>query len=139
MLPQPFATVALRGNADLKQNIDVTAAWEALDGAGKLVTGVTIVRKEFAEANPDLVEAFLADHEASAAYVFSNPSETAALVVKSGIIENEAVALEALPKCNVTFIAGADMKDALSAYLSAIFELNPAAVGGSLPGDGFYR
>ena len=31
------------------------------------------------------------------------------------------------------------MKDALSGYLGVLYELDPTAVGGSLPGDDFYE
>ena len=49
-----------------------------------------------------------------------------------------AVAQKAIPACNITFIAGGEMKQALSGYLSVLFEQNPKAVGGTMPGDDFY-
>ena len=33
-----------------------------------------------------------------------------------------AVAQKAIPACNITFIAGGEMKQALSGYLSVLFE-----------------
>ena len=40
--------------------------------------------------------------------------------------------------CNIVFINGNEMKNALSGYLNVLFEANPKSVGGSLPKDDFY-
>jgi len=48
------------------------------------------------------------------------------------------VAKAALPHCNITFMAGQDMKTNVSAYLAVLAEANPQSVGGALPGDDFY-
>ena len=37
------------------------------------------------------------------------------------------------------FISGGEMKEKLSGYLNVLFEQNPKAVGGNLPGDDFYN
>ena len=48
------------------------------------------------------------------------------------------VAEKALPYCNIVCLTGEDMQTALSGYLEVLFELNPASVGGKLPGEEFY-
>ena len=63
--------------------------------------------------------------------------EAAELVGKYEIVP-AAVAQKAIPACNITFIVGGEMKQALSGYLSVLFEQNPKAVGGAMPGDDFY-
>ena len=67
----------------------------------------------------------------------SSIDEAAELVGKYEIVP-AAVAQKAIPACNITFIAGDEMKQALSGYLSVLFEQNPKAVGGAMPGDDFY-
>ena len=47
-------------------------------------------------------------------------------------------ASKAMPYCNITFIDGEEMKEALSGYLEVLFEQDAASVGGSLPGEDFY-
>ena len=44
----------------------------------------------------------------------------------------------ALPECNITFISGAKMREALSAYLGVLYGYEPKSVGGALPDGGFY-
>ena len=48
------------------------------------------------------------------------------------------MAEKAIPYCNITYIDGARMKTGLTGYLNVLFDMNPASVGGKLPGDDFY-
>ena len=66
------------------------------------------------------------------------PDNGAKLEAASGIIAKEPIALKAIPKCNITYIDGADMKQAMSGYLEVLYEQNPESIGGALPGDDFY-
>jgi NitT/TauT family transport system substrate-binding protein len=48
------------------------------------------------------------------------------------------VAAKAIPNCNVCFIIGEEMQAALSEFMNIMFEVAPASVGGSIPGEDFY-
>lgn len=137
VLPQPFATVACQQNDSLKLASDLTAEWDKT-GKGMLVTGVTVAKKSFAEANPDVIDDFLDEHEDSAEFVNEHVAEAAELVAGYGIIEKAPVAEKAIPKCNITYMDEEEMKAALSGYLQVLYEQNPESVGGALPGDDFY-
>lgn len=137
ILPQPFATVACKQNENLAQVCDLTAEWDKT-GKGTLVTGVAIVKKDFAEANKTTVAEFMEQHKASIGFANENTSEAAELVAAAGIVEKAPVAEAALPKCNLKYMDGEEMKTALQGYLEVLFEQNPESVGGSLPGDDFY-
>ena len=43
-----------------------------------------------------------------------------------------------MPLCNVVCITGDEMKNSTQAYFQVLFDQNPEAVGGALPGDDFY-
>ena len=141
MLPQPFVTTAMGKAEGLRVALDLTEEWnktqEGAENPSKFLTGVTIVRKEFAEAHPEVVEAFLAAYSESVDFVNGNPSEAAALIEAADIVP-AAVAEKAIPACNIVFITGSEMKDALAGYLSVLLEQNPQSVGGALPGEDFY-
>lgn len=137
ILPQPFATVACKQNESLKEVCDLTKEWDAV-GKGTLVTGVTIAKKAFIEENPQAIEEFLDEHEDSIEEAVENPSSTAELVAEAGIVEKAPIAEAALPKCNLKYLDGEEMKSALSGYLEVLLEQNPDSIGGSLPGDDFY-
>lgn len=140
ILPQPFVTVALSKNEELKNVWDLSLEWDKLneDSGSRLVTGVTVVRNEFLEENPEAVEQFLEEHEESANFINTYIEEGAVLVEKNGIVENAEIAKKAIPYCNITCITGEDMKNAVSGYLQVLYDLNPEAVGGELPDETFY-
>ncbi|MFR5635638.1 MAG: ABC transporter substrate-binding protein [Mediterraneibacter faecis] len=137
VLPQPFATVACQQNDKLQLAADLTAEWDKTNN-GTMVTGVTIAKKDFVEANPEIIDKFLTSHSASTDYVNTNTTEAAKLVASYGIVEKAPIAEKALPKCNITCMEGEEMKEALSGYLNVLFEQNPESVGGALPEDDFY-
>lgn len=141
ILPQPFATVAATKNEDLQSVIDLTLEWDKLneETGSRLVTGVTIVRNEFLEQYEDEVEEFLDDHKESTSFINAHVEEGAQLVEKAGIIEKAAIAQKAIPYCNIVCITGEDMKDALSGYLTVLYDMAPESVGGQLPDDAFYQ
>ena len=141
MLPQPFVTVGQTKNENITVALDLTEEWNALqednDEASALITGVVVARTAYIEENPEAVSAFLKHYQESVAYVNANLEEAAALIGSYNIVA-EAVAMKALPACNITFISGEEMKTKLSGYLAELYAQNPAAVGGTLPGDDFY-
>ena len=140
MLPQPFVTTAQAKNDQIRVALDLTEEWDAVqsgDERSSMITGVAVVRSEFADENPDAVEAFLAPYAESVDFVNDNVAEAAQLVGSYDIVSAE-VAEKALPECNIVCVTGADMKERLSGYLAVLADQNAEAVGGSLPGDDFY-
>ena len=137
MLPQPFVTTAQTKSENMNVVLDLNEQWEALNNGSALVTGVVIARREFVEAYPRAVDDFLSEYGASVEYVNANTADAAQLIGKFDIVP-AAVAEKALPKCNIVFVSGAEMKEKLSGYLSVLFESAAASVGGALPGDDFY-
>lgn len=141
LLPQPFVTTAQAKNDAIRAALDLTAEWDAVQGdspeASTLITGVVVARTAFVQEHPEAVEAFLQHYADSVEFVNSNVDAAAELVGSYDIVP-AAVAAKALPACNIVYIDGADMKAKLSGYLDALFQQNPKAVGGALPGDDFY-
>ena len=141
LLPQPFVTVALTQNDKLSIVMDLTEVWNSVQEEGsqsRLVTGVTIVNNEFLKNNQETVDTFLSEHEISIEFTEDEPDAAAELIAAAGIVPKAPIAKKALPYCNITYMDGSQMKDALSGYLSVLFEQNPASVGGTLPDDAFY-
>ena len=137
MLPQPFVTIAQTKSENIRVALDLTEEWDKLGTESSMLTGVVVARKDFIEENPAAVEAFMQHYEDSVVYVNENVEDTAALIEKYDIVP-AAVAVKAVPKCNITFITGDEMQTKLSGYLAVIMEQNPKAVGGALPEDDFY-
>ena len=137
MLPQPFVTTAQMKADGLRVALDLNAEWDALEPTSALVTGVAVVRRDFAEAHPEIVADFLDGYAASVEWVNGNTEAAAALVGEYDIVP-EQVAVKALPECNITFIEGDAMREKLAGYFEVLFAAEPKSVGGKLPGDDFY-
>lgn len=140
LLPQPFVTVACAQNEALQVVMDMNEQWSLLQGESGscMVTGVTVVRKEVLEENEKAVLEFMSKHKASAEAINQDVEKGAELVVAAGIIGKAPIAQKAIPKCNITYVDGEEMKQALSGYLQVLFEQDATSVGGKLPEDDFY-
>ena len=63
---------------------------------------------------------------------------TAALCEEQGVVAKAAIAKKALPNCNIVCLTGEELKADVSGYLQVLYDADPAAVGGTLPGEDFY-
>ncbi len=138
VLPEPMVTIAKKANEKLSVALDLTAEWDNCSAKGSLAQGCVVVRTAFAEANPDAVKAFLTEYEASITYVKENPTEAGQMIAAQGVFAQAPVAAAAIPNCNITFLAGQDMADKLTAFYTILHGVAPASVGGSIPADSLY-
>ncbi len=136
MLPQPYVTTVLNNNPDARIALDITKEWAARNDSD-VVTGVVIVNNKFLKENAAMVETFLSEFEASSKYVVENVDEAANLCEQFDIFK-AAIAKKAIPYCNLVCYTGEEMKTAAEAYLQVLFDANPKAVGGKMPGADFY-
>ncbi len=134
VLPEPKVTAAMTKNASLRVAIDFSKEWKTLTGT-ELVQGCIIARKEFLEAHPVAVENFLMAYESSVNTLNSDPEAAAKAVVDAGIAANEALVKSALPRCNVTYLVGDEMKNALNEFWGALYAQVPSSIGGAMPDD----
>ena len=137
MLPQPYASVVSAKYPELAKIFDLSEEWDKLGEDSKMITACIMVRKEFAEQNPEAVDTLLKEYAASAEWVNANVDEAAALVEKY-IGTKAAIAKKAIPLCNIVSITGSEMKKAVEAYYKVLFGFNPASIGGKLPADDFW-
>jgi len=138
VLPQPYVESVVMQNENVRVALNLTDEWDKVGEGSAMVTGVAVVRRAFYEENPEAVEAFLTEYAASTAYVNENPAEASVWIQELGIVANAAIAEAAIPACNIVCITGDEMKTKLSGYLTALYDQNPEAVGGTLPGEDFY-
>ncbi len=138
VLPQPYVTIVQAQNNKVRVALSLTDEWDKVSSDSRLVTGVLMVRKAFAEENPAAFAEFLDDYKASTEYANTNIPETAALVAKYGIVPKAAIAEKAIPACNITYVEGAAMQEMVAGYLKVLYAADPKSVGGALPDEGFY-
>ncbi len=139
LLNQPFVTVAQSRNPKLRIAFPIADEWDKISGTvkGSQVSGVIIFNREFAEKNPEKVTNFLKEYEQSVKFVKENVDKGAELMAKYDIIP-EPIAKKAIPVTDITYVAGEEMKEKISAYLKILFEGDPKVIGGKIPGEDFY-
>ena len=137
VLPQPYVTAAQLKDSSLRVVLDLTKEWNKVCDT-QLITGVTVVRTEYAKENPDIVANFLRDYEKSIKAAQTDIAGTAALCEETGVVAKKAIAQKALPQCNIVYRVGDEMKADVNAYLKVLYDASHAAVGGKLPDANFY-
>lgn len=138
LLPEPKVTVA-KVSATSKgidsfaiSPVDLNAEWNKISDNTPMVQGCLVVRTAFARDNAAAVEQFLTAYEASISYVkeSSNLDSAAHMVVDADILPKVPIAKQAIPRSNITYMVGDDMKTAVLGFLEAFSAAYPA--------DGFY-
>ena len=137
VLPEPKVTVVTSGNADVKVAMNFSEEWEKIYGENTIAQGCLVVNAEFAKAHPAEVSKFLDDYKASVEYIASATDEAINTIVEAGILPKAGVAKKALPNCNICFIEGKAMKDAISVFYEKLYESNNKSIA-AIPDDGFY-
>ncbi|MBE5780230.1 MAG: ABC transporter substrate-binding protein [Clostridiales bacterium] len=134
MVPEPFVTSITAKSEAMKVAVNMTEAWKAVNGDVPLVMGCLIAGADVEDA---VIDAFLTEYEASIKFANESIDETAAIIGEAGIMD-AGVVKKALPRCNIVYLDGAEMKSAMETFLTALHEANPKSVGGKLPGADFY-
>jgi len=143
MLPVPAAT-AVQVQAkksetrDVHSVLDLTQVWDRVSDGSILTMTTVVARTEFIKENPQAVADFLKEYAASIEYVKGNPAEAAPMVVQFGIVPAEPIAKLAIPACNLTYIAGEQMRDQIMGYYQVLYKADPASIGGGIPDNAFY-
>ena len=141
MIPEPFVSTALAAGKDgVAEVFDMNTLWKDATGQ-ELPMGVLIARKAFVEEKGDDLKVLLNDLQNSVDFVNGSPAEAAQLIVEKGFIGKAEIAEAAIPNCHIVLYAGnkaSEGAEILKTFNRTLFEMNPQAVGGKLPGDDLY-
>ena len=136
MLPEPSVSAVLQKNNDIRIALDITKEWDKVSDQ-TLFQGCIVVNNSMIRNHPDALKSFLDDYKASVEFIKTDDSASS-LVVKHGIIPNEAVAKSAIPNSNICYIDGEEMKSLTVNMLEILYAENPKSIGGKLPDENFY-
>lgn len=138
LLPQPFVTSTLLGNADVRIALDLTSEWEKVTEGSVLPMGAIVVNKKFAQENPEVIADFMTEYYASVEFVNTDPKAAGLLIEKFGILPKAALATKAIPNCNITLIDAQTSKDSIMKFYEILMSYDPKSIGGSMPEDSFF-
>lgn len=139
VLPEPLVTTTLTKNTSLKIIMNLEYEWKKLHGEQVAIPqGCLVIRDEFAQNHPEVVASFLKEYQESITWLNNNPEQAGTLIEKHNLGMPAAVAVQAIPRSNISYMAALDAKTQVEAYLNVLLGLAPQAVGGKLPDEGFY-
>jgi len=126
---------AIRASVAGVQVIDLQTAYAILHGSASYPQAGIFMKTGLDESR---VERFLSDLSASVAAVNGDPAAAAAEASALGFGFTEAVMASAIPGSHLEFVSAVAARTALETYFAVILAMNPALIGGTLPGEGFY-
>lgn len=136
VIPEPIVTAALLNNKDYSVDINLADEWASIPGNENIpvTMGCIVSTQDFIDINPELLNSFLEEYEASVSYIGNseNVEKAANYVAESKIMDAAPAAKKALTNLNgaIAYLDGNDMKIALEAFYQAM--------GMNLPEDNFY-
>ena len=137
VLPEPKVSVVTTKAPTITAALDLTEEWEKQFGDNTLVQGCLVVNTAFAKAHPVEIKKFLEDYKASVEFIKAGSDDAVNMIVNATILPQAAIAKKALPKCNLCFFAGNDMKAIMNTFCEAIYAQDPKSIK-AMPVDAFY-
>lgn len=138
VLAEPFTSMLLAKNKNARILFDVQSEWKKSFGVGFPMSSL-VVRKEFMEAHPELVNTFLREFAFNLAYANGNPQAIGTLVEKMPALPFEAsVVASSIPRSDYKYMSADDAMPAVAKYLKVLYDFDPQTIGGKMPSDDFY-
>ncbi|MDF2153492.1 MqnA/MqnD/SBP family protein [Vibrio sp. CAU 1672] len=136
ILPEPLVTMVLTKNPQARIFADMQKEWGELSGTGRnYPISLAVVSPNITDK--EALDAVFSAYEQSIEWVLNNPEKAASAIERQGIMP-AAIALKAIPRCNLNFSKPAEIKKELELFYGALFKLDPESIGGKLPDDQFY-
>lgn len=138
VLPEPFASMAQRGNPSLVRLFDVQAAWAAATAVTDYPMTVLVVDRRWARANRVRLEAILTAYSESVDWVLENPEKAALIAQEAGLGVQAPALAQAIGRSAYCFMSAVEARSELEALYAAFLAFAPESIGGALPAEGFY-
>mgnify|MGYP001184838377 CR=1 FL=1 len=143
VLPEHVATLALtkarqNGHA-LGRVLDLQEEWASTTGAEapRVPQAGVVMPGKLAGTRPDVVAAVLDALEESVGLVNAASPETVAELARASGLPAPLVK-DLIPRLNLEVVPAAEARGELERFYKELAELNPAIIGGRLPGRSFY-
>jgi ABC-type nitrate/sulfonate/bicarbonate transport systems, periplasmic components len=143
VLPEPAATMAemraLQAGQEVYRAINIQEEWGKITGLGPVApqAGLAVMR-DFDEATPGVIEAIQSAIEATLPKVIANPME-AAKAAANALGMPAPILAKSIPHSALSADRASSLRPQFEAMYKAVADVEPRAIGGQLPDDGFYR
>ncbi len=138
ILPEPFVTMVMSKNPNIKVISNVQERWAELTGQKQYPMSVLIVKDTFAQEHPILIQKVKEAYKNSIETILNDPTTAGQKIEELGIMKAE-MATPALENCALIFKEGNEAKEELVSYYTTLLTLAPDAIGGNLPDDNIWK
>ncbi len=142
LMIEPIATIAQMKGAKMGKKIhriiDLQEEWGAINNSDPLFPNAGVAAMPGILDSPEIVDAFSAIYDSAVAWVKENPEEAGKMAAKYVEGVNAMAFAKSLEHTVFEPVNSSEARKELETMYSAFMELNPASVGGKLPGDSFY-
>lgn len=138
ILPEPFVSMVMSKNPNIKVISNVQERWTELTGQTQYPMSVLIVKDTFAQEHPILIQKVKEAYKNSIQTILNDPTTAGQKIEELGIMKAE-MATPALENCALTFKEGSEAKEELVSYYTTLLTLAPDAIGGMLPDDNIWQ
>lgn len=136
VVPVSAAGEVLSKESETGVIIGLKGAWEKLTGS-QFAYGCIVVRKEYAEKNPERITE-LREHAEVSLNFMSEEGTGGKALSESGLFENKTIAENIIPGCAFTYIDGDDAVSCVTDTLTRLYGEDSAEIGGEIPGSGLF-
>jgi len=138
VISEPLLSLARARNPSILQIMDLNAEWtRALPGSPEMPQTALMGRKDFIRDHPGWVRKISEAWSRSTQLVNLHPDQAAQRIVFHKILPDAAMAVNSIPRCNLKFRFGSELRPEIGQYLQVFFTFNPEAIGGKLPDEKF--
>ena len=124
-------------NPAISAAIDLDAAWNEMTGE-RLPMGIVIARTDFVDERAEDVDYLLEMIMDSVTAVQTKSDDVVNKIVEAGIIPDPDICRSVIDNDLLVCLSGEETKAILTPFYETLFKMDPAAVGGKVPGDEIY-
>lgn len=135
--PEPYASACANKNSAYGTAISLTDTWKQVCDTEPALE-CTIVRKDYLEANPDIITEFMTFYEVSINFINMENNTIPPLIKGYGIVDSEDYVISAIANANIVFVEGEEMKTLVKSNFEILNSLSTDTIGGKIPDDDIY-
>lgn len=135
-LPVLWAAKILAEEEGVGQVISLKREWDKLNET-PFTLGIIVVRAEFAENNPDVLNNLREFAEISLNYVNANTTAGKELL-DAELFDDQTVAKKIIPGCYFEYIDGDELRESVTKCLTELYGEDSSAIGGKIPDENFF-
>lgn len=138
VIPEPALSNVMLKKPETVILFDLQEEWSKLNGNSSYPQASLIVKNELYEKNPELVESFLKEYEASIGWLADNRELAGQYSedLETGL--SKAAVINGLERSNIIYASSKAAKEPIAQYLQVLCDYSADVIGGKLPDEGFY-